>query len=153
MGYYVDTGEQSIIIKKDQFDNCYKAMCELNSQNDLKRGGCWRPNGDEVKTKHEKWDEDKWFSWLPWNYPETCKDFIAILHEIGFENLNYDEEGNLIGFYYSNKTGQEDLFFIAIAPYITKDSYINWRGEGGEMWQWYFDGEKMITKNAVINYE
>lgn len=152
MGYYVDTAEQEMIIKKDQFDNCYKAMCELNDHNELKHGGCFGSENNE-KSKHPKWDENKWFSWLEWNYPETCSNFIELLQEIGFENLKYDEEGNLIGFYYSNKTGQENLFFNAIAPYITKGSYINWRGEDGELWQWYFDGEKMIHKNAVIHYE
>ena len=35
MGYYVDTAEREITIKKDQFDNCYKAMCKLNDNDDV----------------------------------------------------------------------------------------------------------------------
>ena len=45
MGYYVDTAEREITIKKDQFDNCYKAMCKLNDNDDIKRGGGWNTSG------------------------------------------------------------------------------------------------------------
>ena len=45
MGYYVDTAEREITIKEDQFDNCYKAMCKLNDNDDAKRGGGWNNIG------------------------------------------------------------------------------------------------------------
>jgi hypothetical protein len=87
------------------------------------------------------------------NYPDVCKNMEDILHSLGFENIVYNENGDLIGLTYSSKSGQEELFFEAMSPFIVKDSYINWRGEDGELWQWYFDGEKMHTRYATISYQ
>jgi len=150
MGYYVNITENSMFIKKENFELCYEAMCALNNNNDIKNGGAYGKNIQYVKGN--EWDENKWFSWMPWNYPETCKTFISILAELGFE-YNLDEEGNLVWLNYSSKIGQEDLFFKAIAPFVNKGSYVNWMGEDNLMWQWYFDGKELIEKTAVIRYE
>lgn len=152
MGYYVYTQEMSLQIKKDHFDNCYKAMCKLNDYDELKRGGTFSPNGNE-RPEGCDYNPTKWFSWLAPNYPEINKTFIDILNDLGFGDIEYDDEGNLIKFNYDSKIGQEDLFFNAIAEFITKGSYINWHGEDNELWQWYFNGETMETKYAVIEYK
>jgi hypothetical protein len=142
MGYYVDTTEAVIFIYKDKFEDCYKAMCKLNERDDLKSGGSWR----EGKA------ESKWFSWMDANYPEKCKSMEDILHELGFEGISYDEEGNLIDLCYSNKIGSEEHFFQSIAPFIKEGSYINWSGEDNSMWQWYFNGKELVTKSAHITW-
>jgi hypothetical protein len=156
MGYYVDTAEREITINKEQFDNCYKAMCKLNDNDDVKRGGGWNTTGitsDDPRPKELNYHPAKWFSWMEANYPDVCKNMEDILHSLGFENIIYNENGDLIGLTYSSKSGQEELFFEAMSPFIVKDSYINWRGEDGELWQWYFDGEKMHTRYATISYQ
>lgn len=38
------------------------------------------------------------------------------------------------------KSGDEDVLFPAIAPYVTAGSYIEFRGEDGAQWRWVFDG-------------
>lgn len=150
MGYYVNISESSIFIKKENFELCYEAMCALNNDNDIKRGGAF---GKDIQyVENNEWDQNKWFSWMDWNYPETCKTFVDILDALGFE-YNLDEEGNLVYLTYSSKIGQEDLFFKAIAPFINKGSYVNWMGEDNLMWQWYFDGKELIEKSAIIHYE
>ena len=155
MGYYVDTAEREITIKKDQFDNCYKAMCKLNDNDDIKRGGGWNTSGvtsDNPRPKELNYHPAKWFSWMPANYPETCKNMEDILYEIGFEGIAYDEEGNLTDLCYSNKIGSEEHFFQAIAPFVKEGSYITWSGEDNSMWQWYFNGKEMVTKSAHITW-
>jgi hypothetical protein len=86
------------------------------------------------------------------NYPETCKSMEDILHALGFENIDYDEEGNLIDLCYSSKIGSEDHFFQSIAPFVKEGSYINWSGEDNSIWQWYFNGKEMVTKSAHITW-
>jgi hypothetical protein len=95
----------------------------------------------------------KWFSWMDANYPEKCKNMEDILHELGFENIKYDENGNLIDLSYNSKIGDEELFFESMARFIYPGSYINWRGEDNEIWQWYFDGESLKIKTATIVWE
>ena len=155
MGYFVDTTEQGMMIKKDQFDNCYKAMCKLNDNDDVKRGGGWNNSGvssDSPRPKELNYHPAKWFSWMDANYPDTCKDMVEIFQALGFEEINFDKDGNLVNLGYSSKTGQEELFFNAIAAFVEKGSYMNWRGEGDEHWQWVFDGNKMKVKNGIVTY-
>jgi len=151
MGYYVNISESSLLIKKENFESCYEAMCDLNNNNSIKNGGAY---GVDIQyVEGNKWDKNKWFSWMDWNYPETCKTFIDILEKLGFEYFKFDEQGNLVELNYGSKIGQEQLFFEAIAPYIGKGSYINWVGEDNLMWQWYFNGKELIEKSAIIRYE
>ena len=155
MGYYVDTAEQSMLIKKDQFDNCYKAMCKINDNDDVKRGGGWNNSGvtsEDPRPKELNYHPAKWFSWMNADYPNTCKNMIEILQALGFEEIRFNKEGDLIHLGYSSKAGQEDLFFDAIGPFVEKGSYLNWRGEDNEIWQWAFDGNKMKIRWATINY-
>lgn len=150
MGYYVNISECSIFIKKENFELCYEAMCALNNNNSIKNGGAY---GVDIQyVEGNEWDKNKWFSWMDWNYPETCKTFVDILDALGFE-YTLDKEGNLVWLTYSSKIGQEDLFFKAIAPLVNKGSYINWMGEDNLMWQWYFDGKELIEKTATVHYE
>lgn len=154
MGYYVDTTAADIFIPKDKFEDCYKAMCKLNERDDLKSGGSWGAgiSADQPKPEGMDYHPGRWFSWMDANYPETCKSMEDILHALGFENIDYDEEGNLIDLCYSSKIGSEDQFFQSIAPFVKEGSYINWSGEDNSIWQWYFNGKEMVTKTALITW-
>jgi hypothetical protein len=109
------------------------------THNDQKRGGSY---SDGVK-------KSSWFSWMPENYPETLSTAKEILDELGFE-VTLDEQGNIIDLHYNNKMGQEDLFLKAIAPFVKEGSFINWAGEDGTNWQYFFDGKKMIEKQGQV---
>ena len=154
MGYYVDTTAADIFISKDKFEDCYKAMCKLNERDDLKSGGSWGAgiSADQPKPEGMDYHPGRWFSWMDANYPETCKSMEDILYALGFENIDYDEEGNLIDLCYSSKIGSEDYFFQSIAPFVKEGSYINWSGEDNSIWQWYFNGKEMVTKSALITW-
>ena len=156
MGYYVDATEVNIFIPKDKFQDCYEAMCKLNDRDDLKIGGGWNSEGvsyDSPRPEGMNYHPAKWFSWMDANYPETCKNMEDILHELGFENIKYNDNGDLVGLGYSSKIGSEEYFFQSIAKFIKSGSYINWSGEDNSLWQWYFDGEELLTKTATISWE
>ena len=135
MGYYVRsfTDENNFKVRKENFDNAYKAMVALNENDDLKRGGSYGPNGMT----------EKWFSWMDPNYPDSCPDFQSVMGALGFVT-EYDANGDLVKLEYDNKMGQEDVFLQAIAPYVESGSHMVWHGEDGMVWV-------QIFKNGQID--
>jgi hypothetical protein len=147
MGYYTQTTDSHIEIPEKNLDAAYAALCELNNHNELKRGGSYPGLTDAPEDKPRK---DKWFSWMDWNYHETCKSVKEILEALGFECEQSDGTLNVYG--YDNKTGDENVFFHTLAPFIPDGQYIEWRGEDGYMYRWEFENGKMLEKEAVITW-
>lgn len=148
MGYYVHTTAVSFRIKKENFDAAFKAACELNWRNDLKRGGRWsaeRP--DPLPEGPNEW---VWFSWACWNYHETCKDLVDVLNEFGFEHIDFDNLGNIESLSFDSKTGNEDALLEAIAPFVEPGSYIEWQGEEQDIWRNSFYDGNMTTQSGRL---
>lgn len=150
MAYYVETIEIDFVIPAGNLDAAYTAMCALNAHDELKHGGlslggnnedCMKPAGSTSLAS----SPCKYFSWLDWNYDETCFTAQEIFKELGF-HTEIDEEGNLRILAYDNKNNQEELFLKACAPYVAEGSYIIWQGEDEKMWKHEFDGETMTVK-------
>jgi hypothetical protein len=80
----------------------------------------------------------------------TLTDTKAVFAELGFEVLD-DENGDLLILCYDNKTGQEDVFFAAAAPFIEDGDY-EWTGEDGEFWKWQFTDGKMFLLSGQRIY-
>lgn len=141
MGYYVEILESTFRIPAENLDAAYEAMCQLNytTKNRDKGGRRGGSQNYEDCGPHPDW----WFSWMDWNYHETCADAEAILEELGFETL-FDDEGNLLIQYFNSKTGQEDVFLDAIS--LLSVGYIVWRGEEGEIWGETYGGPSVVRK-------
>lgn len=142
MGYYVSIEESTFQIPVENLDAAYKAMCELNYTvpNRQKRG--WSSPGRDEAPEYGP-HKCCWFSWMSWNYHETCKSAAGILEEVGFYT-SIDKNGNLHIEGYDSKTGQEDLFLKAIST-LSK-GYIVWKGEEGEIWGETYGGEEVVVK-------
>jgi hypothetical protein len=137
MGYYINIVNSTAKIKKENFDKAYKVACDLNKRDDLKSGGSWA-NGKCV-SKH--------FSWMDENYPETCKNIKEIIEALGF-GTRIDEKGDLIIESYDDKTGDEEKFLEALAPFI--EGEIHWSGEESEHWLITFKKGKLQKKEGTI---
>lgn len=149
MGYYTSTNDVNIFLDKKHFEDVYKKMCELNDYHDLKRGGSFGVNNDQVEG--ERYPSNKWFSWMPHNYPETLLSMDAILAELGFDT-EYDKDGNLIYLSYNNKTGNEDYFLQCFAGYIKDGSYIGFKGEEDEdYYRFVFEDGKMLMQRGEVS--
>lgn len=147
MGYYVNTEDVDIFLDKKHFDDVYKQMCELNDHDELKRGGR-SPRTEEYTTRY---NPNVWFSWMDYNYPETCSDMIAILVALGFD-YRLDDDGNLVDLFYdNNKMGNEDYFLACFAGYIKPGSYITYKGEDDVYWRYFFTDKAMICQNGSLN--
>ena len=150
MGYYVNLIDTNAYIPKDKLEEAYKILCELNNHNELKRGG----RGPRDKRLDAEGPHDGiWFSWMDWNYPETCADAAAILAQVGFE-LSDEESGDLRIMFYDNKTGCEQVFAAALAPVLASHDdqppYLIWVGENHEQWRQIVIDGQMVTQDGEI---
>lgn len=158
MGYYVSLTRTNAILPAQNLPAAYEALCALNQRNDLKIGGQggWTfgatPEGETpIEGPHDK----VWFSWMDWNYPETCPDAAAILKQLGFE-CDVHDDGSIEFLAYDNKTGAEDHFLIALAPYLASTDgdapQFVWRGEEGEIWRQIVLDGVMVEQPGKITF-
>lgn len=139
MGYYISITNSNVFVPKDKHEAAYKALCDLNSNDAIKSGGCYPPPTDGRP--------GKWFSWMDPNYPEKCKDLVEVLTEVGFD-VEVSPAGDILSLGYDNKSGDQNIFLYALAPFVTNGSFIEWRGEEGERWRFEFDGHKVREKEG-----
>lgn len=153
LGYYVNTINSNVKIRKSYYDGvAFDAVCELNAHDDLKRGGSFPGNEERPSDSKSAGNPNKWFSWMEWNYDETCSNLTEVLEMLGFEvwKIGYDDDFYYLGLGYDNKSGQEELFFKTLAKYIEDGSYIEWRGEDDYMYRWDFDDGVLKEHEGII---
>lgn len=146
MGYNVNTTGINFTIPADKLEEACQALKDLNKNDELKSGGSSGPEGH----KH-------WFSWMPEDYDETMDSAEEILNELGFDTESgFETEdgkpGDLSITGYDSKSGDQDVFLEALAPFVPDGSYVNWEGEDGTHWQCWFEGGVMTQKNGSIVY-
>lgn len=140
MGYYINFRSSNAVIKKDNLDEAYRLMCELNKRDDLKSGGSWSNGGCR----------QKWFSWMDADYPDKLNTAKEIIDELGFETF-LDDEGDLYIENYDSKTGDELHFFRAIGHLV--EGRIEWIGEDSEMWCWDFSSGELKEFDGEVVYK
>ena len=139
MGYYV-TGNGHLVIKKENLDKAYEALMTLQDAPDsAKRGGAYS-GGQQTAS---------WYSWMPQDL-RTLTSTREVFEQLGFE-IEESEDGDLVIGYYDNKTGQEEVFFAAAAPFIENGEY-DWTGEDSDFWRWIFLDGKMYIKSGHRSY-
>ena len=55
--------------------------------------------------------------------------------------------------WYDSKTGAEEHFLSAAAPFIESGGYMEWRGEDGSCWRHDFIDGEMVSRFGRIVYE
>lgn len=145
MGYNVTMRGANFTIPADKLDAACQAMKDLNKRDELKTGGSFTFNPDGTPKRKPC------FAWMPEDYDETMHTAAEILMALGFEvSAEEGEDLHLLG--YSDKTGSESVFLAALAPFVPAGSFVNWEGEDGELWQDYFDGASVTTKEGSVVY-
>ena len=139
MGYYVN-GNGELRIKKENLGKAHEALMSLqDAPPKAKRGGS---SGGDKAPRY-------WFSWMPEDL-RTLVDTKAVFAELGFE-VNENEDGDLLISCYDNKSGQEDVFFAAAAPFIEDGEY-EWTGEDATFWLWKFEDGRMFVRYGRREY-
>lgn len=133
MGYYIDLvdAEWEITESPESLATIREMPVKYHA---IKRGGS--SNGE------------KWFSWMNDTEIETAETVESVFKHLGFETETVDGGFRLTG--YSSKTGQEDLFLAVMAPFTKDGSYIDWRGEDGELWHFEIHSGRMFRSEAEI---
>ena len=147
MGYVVSLENADFSIPKEHWDAAFEAVCELNEHDELKSGGG---------------QGEKWFSWMLPDYPRVAREeyltrkrphpLMVVFEELGFDWLVEDERGFCLT-YYDNKSGDEDEFLLAVAPFVRPGSVLDWLGEDGAMWRQEFDGKTITTKTGRVVFD
>lgn len=139
MGYYVELVHSNTVIDHRVKDRVYEIWCALNHSrnNHLKNGGSYSGGG---KTAH-------WYSWMDEHYDQKCKTVEEILDMLGF-GYEVLADGSVDVSHYDSKTGQEDLFFKAVAHLLS--GQMTWRGEDGAEWTWQFHGKPEVMALAGV---
>lgn len=155
MGYNIRIIDSNFAIPYDYLDHAYKALCELNAKDELKRcgvhsGKLYEKPQDSTSVST---NPNNWFSGMEWNYDETCKNTEEILHALGFET-EILQSGDLEIVGYEDRMGDEDIFLKALSPFIEYDgSYIMWLGEDLCTWKNVFENGKMETLAQKTSWE
>ena len=126
MGYYVSL--RSAHFEVPETESVLQVLKDLNKQDHLKQGGSYGPNG---KT-------ESWFSWMPTDWDTTCTTVQEVFELLGFETTLVEKPyGVAVSLdVYESKTGQEDLFCATVAPFMEKDSFLEWIGEDNAQEAW-----------------
>jgi len=120
------------------------SMCQRKSDFKIKKENKEAAVKALKAMKHE-------YAWVDsnWNRHDTIQALIkewgwSLKMEITKTIEDGDEitrTGDVIGISFnSEKLGDENSLFDALAPYVEVGSYIEMVGEGGEKWRWTFDG-------------
>lgn len=143
MGFYVETVSVDVTIPAAKLPEALQVLKDLDKpeNNHLKGGGSW--SGGVQTGWH--------YSWMNGDWAETAKSCSEIFQKLGFTDTYENENGLELG-YYDSKTGNEDVFLNAVAPFVDAGSYVEWRGEDGSVWKNVFDGQKMKTLSGRIVY-
>lgn len=140
MGYYVN-GNGELRIKNANLPAAYEALMALqDAPDENKHGGSWDASG---KTH-------SWYSWMPEDL-RTIPTVQDVFRELGFEVEVEGESGDVLIGNYDSKSGQEEVFLAAAAPFIEDGEY-EWVGEDNEFWKWSFHGGKMFHLQGTRAY-
>lgn len=142
MGYLVKIIDGVAVLPSSARDEAYRRLVALNERDDLKTGGRVE-NGVRV---------ERWFAWLPPNYPEKYDTVEQILGAVGYV-VTIRPNGDVSIDGYDSKTGCEGLFLNEIADLFELGSFLTWHGESGAFYQWQFgDGSRLYESVTVLNF-
>jgi hypothetical protein len=144
MGYYVQI--ESCDFSVPETKEVLAAIHEMDTKYDhVKRGGSY------LEGSFDK----KWFSWMPEDL-STLQSVEEVLKTLGFDcetRIMLDGTKAVDIFGYNDKTGQEDLFLAVIAPFVSDESYIEWRGEEGECWRYLVHEGRLTVQHATLSWQ
>ena len=125
MGYCMELVDWDFEIKADKKESAFKAVKKLIAK--LNRRKYYSP----YQIKSDLFDTVVGLDW----------------------ELQEDDKGNInAAVFLGEKLGDDDMLFAALAPFVTKGSYIQMSGGDGGCWRWIFDGKKCKEKHAKVSW-
>lgn len=152
MGYNVNTTAVNLTIAADKLDDAVKALKELNQRDDLKTGGSSGPitDGDGKVIGYGR--TGIWFAWMDADYDQKLHTVPDIMNAVGFKDSEIQPGGDFELGWYDDKTGGEEHFLRALAPFVDEGSIVAFEGEDGQHWRYIFENGEMRTQTGTITY-
>lgn len=138
MGQKIRIIDSNFAIPYDYLDHAYKALCELNTKDVLKRGRALEDIYEKPQDSTSvSTNPNKWFYGMEWNYDEIYKSTEEILHALGFKTeILQSGDLEIVGF--KGEMGDEDFFLEDLAPFVEDGSYIEWINDDDLVWKYTF---------------
>lgn len=134
MGYCITVTDNQLKIKQENFQKCLEAIKSLHGQ---------ETNNYQNKS-HFSWVDEKFYQ---------LNSLDQILNEWRWKPL-YDENGNIQQLEFNGeKLGDDEILFKTLAPFIEPDSFINFRGEDNEHWQYAFNGKTIRELKGEVIFQ
>lgn len=95
--------------------------------------------------------EDYWYAWVNNGAVLGATTLKAIVEEF-LDACRYNPKTKELSCDHDNKTGDEEILFRTLAPFIVKGSEMEWRGECGEHFLWAFNGETLKVYEGEVVY-
>lgn len=155
MGYYTEINDSSLLIQKKNMENVWKQLNAMISPENIRRygGGCKCECGQKV---------DSWYSFTSTHllqYAVKARDLALVFECFGLcliyawgDSTYHTQEV----FKIKAKSGDEDILYRFLAPYVDDGSFIHTIGEEGEEWRYIFEGgmvgvQHVIRKDLVFD--
>lgn len=127
MGYCMTENDCVFFIDKTNIPELIKAIKALAEDPSKMTGGRY----------HLGKKTERHYSFVNNSFVDT--DDIEKIFDIWRWAISLDDDGNIVDIgFRGEKSGDDNMLFQAIAPYVKEGSYIEMRGEDGAMWRWVF---------------
>jgi hypothetical protein len=125
MSYSVTQGESSFYIKEQDVKGALKAL-----KDHIKLSQRYQHGSVATKWPH----------------------ISLALKDLGFQT-EYNEDGDLIKIYYESEKswGEQDLL-KCLAPFVQNKSFVEFLGEDGERWRYWFNEGKLWVQHPEISW-
>ena len=146
MGYCVTINlvEVLFLTKEDQ-DNALRAINALHEPEQLRefaRGGEYPRTAKSVYS----------YAWVN-NPPEggfaTLK---KALREWRYDAEDFGSGSIKVTEFTGEKMGQDEVLWNAVAPFVMEHAFIEFAGEDGMLWGYFFENGKLIEKEGYVAY-
>lgn len=93
------------------------------------------------------------FGWVNCQTVLQAETLSVALEECRYD-VDEDDDGNIVDIYFTGEKLDNDYaIFKAIAPAVTKGSYIEMYGESDDRWRWTFNGDECIESDLIITWD
>lgn len=136
MGYCMSMEECDFRILKENFSKALKAVKGLAGKETIRDGS------------------GRHFSWVDTAEFMNAGTLEAALTAWRWHPLIDTSYGHIIDLEWEGeKSGDDEILFDAIAPFVEKGSYIQMIGEDGYRWRWKFDGKKCVEVGSRVVWD
>jgi hypothetical protein len=140
MGYYVDTLVHDITIEEAHFERAHELLKELMVREKSASGGyAWADT--KVVMEALKNNEDK------------GEGLVEALEELGYAFILGPFIRIRLCRRIMDQLGHDEMLFTALAPVFKNGSFIRFRGEDGDHWEWSFHDGKLVEKTGRVVYD